>query len=238
MKNAIVNKVAALDKVVMICNAHGANYNPSNAALKPTALAALLKLAQEKIEAVNVARATFMMAANARTDGFEGIPKLAAQVVRMVSASSASKTDKDDVRKIKARFHQRRKVKSIDQPQTQGTAMPESPETRSISRRDRDSMMDNLRLLIEAVQKTAAYDPNEPEFKVDGLKAKVEELQALNFASMQAKLQLSNARIALREVMNGSGGVIETTRAAKDYIRARFGMVSMQSQQLNNNRSL
>jgi hypothetical protein len=234
MKNAIVNKVAALDKVVQICNAHGANYNPSNVALQPTALAALLQLAQEKSEAVNVARATFLMAANARMDGFEGIPKLAAQVVRMVAASSASKKDKDEVRKIKARFHERRKVKLVDSTQPQATPSPLPANTRSVSRRDRDSIMDNLRLLVDAVQNIPSYNPNEPEFKVEGLKAKIVELQALNLASMQAKLQLSNARIAMEEVMEGDGGVIESIRSAKDYIRAKFGMISKQSQQVNN----
>jgi hypothetical protein len=50
MKNRKIKQVAALDKVMQICNAQSVRYNPSNAALQPTALAALLEQAQEKIK--------------------------------------------------------------------------------------------------------------------------------------------------------------------------------------------
>jgi hypothetical protein len=233
MKNGIVKKVAALDKVVQICNAHGANYNPSNAALQPTALVALLQLAQEKREAVIVAQNNYTLAVNARSDSFEGIPKLAAKIANMIVASAASQKDKDDVKRIKARLATGGAKPAVSsQPQT--TVPPLPTESRRISRRDRDSMLENLTQLVDLVKNVSAYTPNEPELKVEGLKAKIVELHALNLASLQAKLQLSNARIAMEKVMEGPGGVIDSTRSVKAYIRARFGMVSKESQQVNN----
>lgn len=233
MKTSIVKKVAALDKVVMICSAHGANYNPSNAALQPTALAALLQLAQEKSKAVIVAHTSYVMAKVARADGFEGIPTLASKIARMVAASSAPKNVKEEVKRLKARLHAKRKTASQVPAQSEGTVPMPPTENRSISRRDRDSMLDTLIKLVDLVASIPAYKPNEPDFTVEGLKARIVDLQALNLAAAQAKLELSNARIAMSKVMEGEGGVLESTRFAKDYIRAKFGMISKESQQVS-----
>ena len=89
--NSTAKQVAALDKVMQICNAHGVRYNPSNEALQPTALASLLEQAQEKTKAVNVARVANAMAITARAGSFKGIQKLVVRIMRHLKASGIPK---------------------------------------------------------------------------------------------------------------------------------------------------
>lgn len=225
MKTSVIKKVAGFDKVRLICDSFGASYNPSNAALQPTALVALLELAQEKVQAVNVSLAAYTMAINASADSFEGIPKLAVRVARLASAAGVSKSDLEEVKMIKRRmFQQKRKLRSG----AQGAENAEAgiPRTRSTSMRDRDSIMNTLQHLIELVQRIPGYGSYDPEFTVDGLKARLAELQAVNLAALQAKVNLSNARIARDKVLDGPGGVVEVMAQAKNYIRAKFGYFS------------
>ncbi|MDZ7646756.1 MAG: hypothetical protein U5K54_05975 [Cytophagales bacterium] len=90
MKTGKVKQVAAFGKLVGICNDLGASYNPSKAALTPTALATLLEQAQQNLEAVNVARTNFVLAINARQESYAGIYKLVSRVVRAVASAESS----------------------------------------------------------------------------------------------------------------------------------------------------
>jgi hypothetical protein len=232
MKNGKIKKVAALDKVMQMCNAQGASYNPSNVALQPTALASLLEQAQEKSKAVIVAHAAYALAVNARAESFERIPALTARITRMVAAVGAPKKDREEARMIRRLFLSS-KPKKVQTPAAiqDGTTTPSAKATRSTSMLDRDSIMNSFHKLLELVQGIAVYKPNEPELQVAQLKVRLMELEALNLAAIQASINLSNARIDRDKVIDGPGGVVEVTSQAKDYIRARFGVISAESQQ-------
>src|SRR4051812_23677464 len=105
MKTGKVKIVAQLDKVLLICDKHGESYKPGKESLQPTALRSLLERSQEKLEAVNAARAAYYKAVDARKVNFAGIPKLATQVLRMVSASNASSMDWERVKLIQNKFY-------------------------------------------------------------------------------------------------------------------------------------
>jgi hypothetical protein len=231
MKKGKVQKVAALDKVLQICSEQGASYNPGNESLQPTAMRLLLEQAQQKTEAVNVTRSAYAMAVNARNESFRGIPKLAAQVARMVTSSKASADDKEEVRMIKRKLNPARKKKSESDSQTQPVTTEPAKGVRSTSQLDREGMMNNFHQLIEAVAVIDAYRPNEPEFSVENLRAKLAQLQQQCEVARAAAIRFSNARIDRDKVLFGAGGAVEITQQAKDYIRAKFGARSQQSLQ-------
>lgn len=231
MKTKIVTKVAALEQLLGICNAHGASYTPSKASIQPTALRSLLELAQQKTEAVNVTRSAYALAINARQQSFAGVPKLAAQIARLVTASDASSHDKEEARMIRRKFYYAGKKKSevITVPEASGEQAPKGK--RSTSYRDRNGMMENFQYLIQIVQGIPGYQPNETEFKVETLKSVLNDLRAKCQAVAKAATDVSNARIARDQVVFGPDGVVESLRAAKDYIRGKFGVVSRQTKQ-------
>jgi hypothetical protein len=231
MKNSTVRKVAALEQLLGICNAHGASYTPSKASIQPTALRSLLELAQQKTEAVIVTRSAHALAVNARQQSFAGLPKLAAQIVRMAAASEASLRDKEDARMIKRKFYPASKKKSEVIAVAQAGEDTTPKGTRSSSRLDREGMMENFQYLIQIVQGIPGYDPSETEFKVETLKSVLSDLKSRCQAVAKAATDVSNARIARDQVLYGPDGVVESSRAAKDYIRGKFGVVSRQTKQ-------
>lgn len=228
MKNvsSSIKQVAALDKVSQICNAYGASYNPSNEAIMPTALVSLLEQAREKTKAVNVARAAYILAVTARAEGFEGIPKLAVRVTHLLDAAGLSKEQLEDVKMLKRRFFYPNRKKVAITKGDDGTNPPAVKTTSSYGL-GRDSILDKFEMLIELLQSIPAYKPKDTEFQVAQLKARLSELQAINFAAIQARSNLTTARIERNEVL---AVVAETTRLAKAYIRGKFGMFSEQAQ--------
>jgi hypothetical protein len=229
MKSGNVNKVAALDQVLGICNAHGASYTPSKASLQPTALRSLLELAQEKQKAVIVARNAYAMAVSARAENFEGMPKLATQIARMVRSSPASTRELEQVRTIQRRYHGPSKKKpsttTVEGSETDAT------KTRRLSRMDFNSQLDTFRALIDIVRIIPGYAPVEPEFSIASLEIKLQAVVASCQSVADAAIALSNARIARDKVLYGDHGVIESIMDVKAYIRAKFGSNSPESRQ-------
>lgn len=225
MKNGQKNKVAALDKVLGTCNALGASYTPSKASLKPTALKALLELAQEKQKAVIVTHSAHAVALNARAECFVDLPKLATRIVRLAQASGLSKKDKEELQMIKRRMFSTAKRNVDAQPGEPAGTVEEKP-SRSSSKRDKLNMLESFELLIEVLSRLSAYNPVEPEFRVTALKARLEQCKAACDLVSTKSIALSNARMARNEIIFGPGGVVESTQQALDYIRGKFGHTS------------
>ena len=181
MKNRKNQKVAALDKVMQICNAHGASYNPSNAALQPTALATLLQQAQEKMKAVSVTEAAYLMAISARAESLQGLPKLATRITRLVEAMNVPVEELEHVKMIKRRLFpsKSRKPKAAT---VESTQQPPFKKERSASKLSAASMTETFQLLVNVVQNISAYHSNDPDMQIEGLKGKLaESLQVSNF---------------------------------------------------------
>jgi hypothetical protein len=232
MKNRNTTKVAALDKVLGMCNALGSNYNPSEASLQPTALKALLELAQEKQEAVTVTHSAYAMAINARADSFKGLSTLAAQITRLVNVSKPKLSDREEVRQLKRRFYRAKKKKSTD-ARSAATTEGEVPKaTRTSSKLDRRAKLEMFKQLIEILERIPGYNPNEMEFKVAGLRSKQAELQSSLDAVTATSIAYQEALIARDELMHNPDGVIETTKLAKDYIRGKFGFSSIRTKKV------
>jgi hypothetical protein len=93
-------------------------------------------------------------------------------------------------------------------------------------------MLETFRQLIQIVERIPGYNPNETEFKVAGLKSKLMELQSSMDAVSATSIAYREALIVRDELMYGPAGVIETTRLAMDYIRAKFGYSSIRSKKV------
>jgi hypothetical protein len=233
MKTGYVKTVAAFDKVLGSCNALGARYNPSEEALKPAALGALLEQAQQSLEAVKVARTAYIMSVSDRIESFTGIESLAVRIVRMMAASKANEEHTQDAIRIKRRFYPVRQRSRKSEPQARSLETPAPKARRTSSRRDFDGKMETFGDLIQIVQEIRNYNPNEADLKVEALKTKLADLQARSQAVSRAYLNFSNARIERDKVLFAREGVHDTTTAVKNYIRGAFGVTSRQSDQIS-----
>jgi hypothetical protein len=223
--SSTINKVAAFDKVIRDCNTLGVRYNPSNVALQPSALATLLEQAQQKAKAVNDARMAHILAVSARKESLVGIPKLVVRITRLLSAAGVTKEQKEDAKMIKRLFFPGTgKKTSVVKAETSADSPVKG--TRSSYGRGSAYLVDRFQLLVNLLQSIPAYKPNDSEFQVAQLNARLAEFQALNLAVVQTKSNLNAARIERNKVIYGAGGVVEVTRLTKDFIRGKFGFSS------------
>jgi len=231
--SSYMKKAGALDQVLTSCTSLGARYQPNKEALMPTALSLLSEQAHESLKAVTVARTSYRLAVNNRSQAFAGIQNLAARVVRIVMVSEASAEHIADAQAIRNLFYPPKKKRSASATDGQhGNETPASKRSHSNSRRSYPGKMETFGDLIQIVEAIGSYNPYEADLTIDALKTKLSDLQAKSKAVTQAYVSFSNARIARDEVFNGFGGVRETTKAVKDYIRGAFGIFSRQSDQV------
>lgn len=230
MKTGNVKQVAAFGKLVGICSDLGASYNPSKELIMPTALGSLLEQAQQNEEAVKVALMNYRLAVNSRQESFAGIPKLAARIVRSVSASEGPGENLEDAKILKRKFKPKVKPKKAigSIPAEEGAPK----EARPLSKLDYDGKMETLGNLIQLVQSIPAYSPNETDLKVASLKTFLADLHARSAGVNTAASAHAKARIARNQTMYGEDGVFETATAVKDYIRSVFGSRSEQASQV------
>src|SRR5688572_26426069 len=113
MKTTQTNQVAALEKLLSHCNAHGPVYNPSKASIKVAAIGTLLTQAREKEQAAYVSRTAFQNAANARSQAYDTLPELIARITGVLEASGANAELMANVAAIKRRFHSKRKATRV-----------------------------------------------------------------------------------------------------------------------------
>jgi len=232
MKTGNVKNVAAFGKLVGICNDLGASYNPSKAALTPTALATLLEQAQQSLEAVNVARATFVLAVNARQEKFASIYPLAARVVRALMSTGTSVENIRDVRLLKRKLSPKRAVKVS--AKAIGTGKEVSAKVpNSSSRLDFDGQTDTFANITQLIRHIPVYAPNEQDLKLDSLQTVLDDLGAASQAVAESANALANARIHRNEVLMGKNGMYETGTAVKEYIRSVFGVRSEPARELS-----
>lgn len=231
MKTGKVKNVATFEKLVGICNDLGASYDPSKAAITPTALVTLLEQAQQSLKAVNVARATYVLAVNARKERYAGLHSLATRVVRALTASESSIENIYDARLIRRKLVSQPSVKSKG-VSTAGEAGSEPKVSRRQSHLDYDGQANTFATLIELVQGIPSYKPNEADLKLETLKAVLADLQNKSQAVTTAARALANARIQRDKVLEGKDGMVEISTAVKEYIRSVFGLNSGTSKEL------
>ncbi len=225
MKTGNVKHVAAFGKLVGICNDLGASYNPSKAALTPTALATLLEQAQQSLEAVNVARVNYVLAINSRQDLYAGVYPLAARIVRALSSTESSKGNIQDARMLKRKLAPQTTVKGFVIKESGAEGNP-TPTPGIISRLDYNSRADTFANLVLLIQSMPSYMPNEVDLQVTALRKMAANLRNASVAVASTSNALANARIHRNAVLHGKGGMFETADAVKDYIRSIFGVRS------------
>jgi hypothetical protein len=229
METGNVKQVAAFEKLVSFCNAHGATYNPSKASLKVAALNTLLTSAQQSLEAVKTADTAFANAVNARNQAFDALPKFMTRVINILAATDASA---DTVKEAYFYARRLRPVKKLKQNPPATGVQETASRSRSNSQLDFDGKADNFAAFVKVVAGESSYKPNEADLTTVALTKVVTNLRSLNTAVITAQVALSNARIA-RDKALYQNGIYGTAKASKHYIKGVFGFQSADFKQVS-----
>ena len=97
-----------------------------------------------------------------------------------------------------------------------------------------DNRLENFERLIKLLSGFPLYAPNEPELRVESLRALYSDLMLKNAAVVAANVSVSNARIARNAIFyNADTGLVDIALAVKAYVRSLFGASSPQFKQLS-----
>lgn len=205
----------------------GTKYNPSNPAIVPTAMQAKTTAARKTVNDVSQAQASFFQAAAAREEAFEQLLPTATRIGNTLKASTTSeKIDANATTIIRKLRGTRAKPLPKPKPAAEGeTAV--KVKTASVSHKSYDSLVDSLDELLSLLAATPEYTPNEPELKLDAVKAYATELRAKNNAVNAALAALDAARNTRnRELYEPDKGLVDLCLDAKLYVKALFGQSS------------
>ena len=231
----IAKTVGSFDKVLASCKTIGAQYQPNVAELSPAALSQLHDRAQQSLEAVTATRIAYRMAVNNRMESFEGIPKLAVRIVRMMAVCSrGDRTHLQDAAIIKNKLYRsakRQKSDKVETTSTEETALA----TRASGNRSFDQQMETFSNLVELAEKMGTYNPLEADLTLTALHQKVADLHARSKEVTEARAAFKKARLERDQLIYGNNGIREITRSVRDYIHGAFGFTSDEADQIKGN---
>lgn len=222
----------AFQTALAICTAQGAAYQPT----KPMLVLASANTAfADSHTAVDDSIAEMVaekLVVNDREAGFIGSGKLATRILAAVETSGASKQDVEDMKGFVRKVHGGRTKKiQIDDPNT-----PEDESKHiSVSQRGYSDVVEHFEKIHELLIALGAdYDVNEPDLKVNAIKAKITDWTALNQATIDAGVATKNSRNAKNALLyENEDSLYERLRLMKKYFLQAFGSDSDQYNQIS-----
>lgn len=156
--------VANFETMISFCTGYGAQYDPSKANIKLTALGTKLTASQGALTTVNSLLPAWQNGVNGRELIFDPFSKLVTKILNAVEASDVTPAYIKDVKTLTRKLTGKRATPKIkDDP---ATPEDESLKSISASQMSFDNRIENFDKLIDLLSSNAAYAPNENAVKV------------------------------------------------------------------------
>jgi hypothetical protein len=234
METGHEKNVKNFETVIIILVSLGALYNPTQALILLPALQAKLAEAQAAIDAVDTAEADKTVKVDRRQGEFDPLAKYAVNIKRAVEVEINDEAFTKDIAAIVRKFQS----SGTGGANTEGAAEGGTGETgggRSTSQRSYDMQIAHFAAIIALIKtKGAAYNPNDDEYKLATLEAKLASLEAANNAAKTAFINLGLAQNARDQILyNAETGVLKLVKLIKLQLARKPGKDSAAYQQIN-----
>ena len=227
--------VANFEDLISFCTAYGTAYNPSNTALKLTALNTLFTSAKSSLATINTMLPPWKNAVNAREITFAPLSKLTTRVVNALDASSVTRQSVTDAKTFARKIQGKRASDKLPTvaTATEATAV-DNHKSISASQMSFDNRIEHLDKLIQLLSSQSAYTPNETDLKVTALTTLIADMRTKNTAAINAYTPLSNTRISRNNILYTTGtGLVDIAGEVKKYVKSVFGATSPQYKQVS-----
>ena len=227
-----IKNLAHFEDLISYCQAYGTAYNPSNTTLTIAQLQATNAAAQTAINDFKSQKTSFDNAINLRRLAFDDMKPLATRIISALIASGASQLTIDDAKGINKKLQGTSSKKSTTtMPVMENADMPKSIST---SQQSYDRIKDHFANLIQILQQTTQYNPNENELKLPQLQAKLAALETSKTAWIAAHTIYSNAISSRNQVLyHPESGLKAIAQKVKTYVKSIYGSQSPQYKQLS-----
>lgn len=227
-----IKNLAHFEDLIAYCQAYGTDYNPSNTALSIAQMQATYASAQSVLNDFKIQKTGFDLAVNQRRIAFEDIKPLATRIINALIASGAPKLTIDDAKGVNKKLQGTSSKKSTTE--MNDAENMDTPKSISTSQQSYDRVKDHLANLIQILQQTPQYNPNENDLKVPQLQARLGALEAAKTAWINAHTIYSNAISNRNKLLyNPDSGLKVIAQKVKTYVKSIYGSQSPQYKQVS-----
>jgi hypothetical protein len=223
--------VERFTQLLSFVTSYGAEYAPSNTTITIPNLQAKLTASLAGIDGVSTAHAGLKLAVNDRENTFADLRPLTTRLVNAFAASGAPQNAVDDAKTLKRKIDGvRAKALPEDNPNT-----PEDEsQGNSVSQRSYTQLTEHFDNLIELLDNSGIYAPNETELQIGALQAYSTSLKNANTNVINNTTPVSNKRITRDEALYADGtGLVDLAGLVKKYIKSLYGADSPQYEQIS-----
>ncbi|WP_449389405.1 hypothetical protein [Chryseobacterium lineare] len=223
--------IANLQDLISFCTAYFDKYNPVKEELKISSLEALYEDALLKLNEAQTKKTLFDNATNQRAEVFKELNPLATKVVNALAVSETNPSMLSNAKSYNKKLQGRTKTKPEVAKSEEETETP--TRTISTSQQSYDSKINHFSNLIQVLEQSAAYNPNEEELKTIALKDKLADMKSKNTTLIHANTEYSNARLSRDQILyNNLMGLCQIAKEVKQYVKSVFGATSPQYKQI------
>jgi len=223
METGHAKNVANFSKLITACTSFGADYNPTSAKLKLTALQTLYTDSDKAVKKVDTERKPYNLAIELRKTAYTNLNNTVQSALdALISCDDVPKGTIADAKTLV------KKIKGTNRPaKAKTTSTPPAPDaeptatTYSTSRQSYDMRLANFNDLIALLDSTAEYIPNETENTIIALKGYAADLLSKNTAvndSYPSYSQALNQRDML--LYYPETGLVDITLKVKRYVES------------------
>ncbi len=152
-------------------------------------------------------------------------------MVNAFAASGAPENAVDDAKALKRKLDGAR-AKAL--PQDNPNTPEDESQGNSVSQQSYTQLTEHLDSLIDLLDTSETYAPNETELQIGALQAYSTSLKSENNSVINSTTALSNKRITRDEALYAEGtGLVDLAGLVKKYIKSLFGADSPQYAQIS-----
>jgi hypothetical protein len=233
METGHEKNVKNFEAVIIILISLGAIYNPTQALILLPALQTKLQEAQDVIALVDTREAEKSVKVDEREGEYKDLDKYAVNLKRTAEVEVNDPAFTKDLQSIVNKF--RTKSRSSAPNAENPEEPPEGGGGHSTSQRSYDMQIMHIAAIL-ALLKTKAdvYKPNDSEYTIAAVEAKLAALEAKNNAAKNAFIALGIAQDARDEILyHPETGVLKLVKLIKTQLARKPGKDSAAYQQVN-----
>lgn len=235
-KTGHAKNVANLLYLDEVLETYAAKYNPGNKAISRAAIKLLVSAALNNLNEVSLKLSNWKAATNLREIEFNKLIDFSERLLSQIQSHGVSPQTQADIAALLKRMKGKltkadagRVTNNATNGQTADTALPVAVKTHSTAKQSYDGRLELFGEIVTMVKGLTNFSPNEAEYDLPGLEARLSLLQNLNASVNTARAELKAARTYRNTAFYGENeSLLNTTKLVKAYVRSLFGPKSQQ----------
>jgi hypothetical protein len=229
-QTSISSNLTNAEELIDRVSSFGPKYNPVPVAFTIPSLTELKASADSLASIAKTAENIWKNSTSSRSLVFDAADGL---VTRAYSSYCISGAPEQSIQQAESKVRTYRNIRVSEKPTDEeiAAAKAEGKELRINVQHNAtfDKKVENFGDIIDFLNNSGHYGPNETDISIAGLTAKHEEMKSNNKICSQNTIELDNARMLRDTVMFSKGtGLVDVSLGVKKYVKSAFGATSVQ----------